>query len=175
MLEKKNQGTIWIPTPKNDVCIYTYIYIERERFLAYLINSNGAFCLFVCAEKARGVFSSRKQHLLLRRLRPPPPLLVVVVVLLLHVAPPVHLPPSHVSPLLHLISSTQAHLAVFQPTFPAAPASLAQIPKLLHSSHAGAYRAAARLPFAADRHSLRVALLPGAICVLAGAVNQVGF
>uniref|UniRef100_A0A096M779 Family with sequence similarity 184 member B n=1 Tax=Poecilia formosa TaxID=48698 RepID=A0A096M779_POEFO len=85
---------------------------------------------------------------------------------------PVQLPSPRLSPLLHLLSPTQAHLPLPEPTFLPVPPSLPQVPDVLHPSHPGANRSSARLPLTSDGHPIRVPLLPGATLVHAGPVNQ---
>ena len=134
-------------------------------------------------EEAGGVASSCHQHLQRRYLRQehlPPPILIIVFLLLfrpsallLNPPPPVHLPTSDFPPLLHLLSSTQAHLPLPQPTFLPIRPSLCQIPDLLYPPYPGTHRSPARLSLATDGHSLRVTLLPGPTRTPAGPFNQV--
>lgn len=134
-------------------------------------------------EEARGVTSSCHQHpqrQYLRQEHLPTPLLLIVFLLFFHPSAlvldppsPVHLPSSHLLPLLHLLSSTQAHFPLPRPTFLPLPPSLHQNPDFLHPSHPGTHCPPPRLPVTANGYQICVPLLSGATCTSTGPVNQV--
>lgn len=132
---------------------------------------------FLLTEEADGISSVHQRRYSRQEYLPTPHIVVFLHLrpsaLLFHPPPPVQLPPPHVPPLFHFLSSTQAHLILPQPTVLALHPPLFQIPVRLHSSNPSAHRSAPRLPVTADRHPLRVALLPGATCTHPGPINQV--